>query len=103
MEEIDLKLFDNQGVAVCLGGKGVELDEDDEYELCRTGWGVPHIAGDVGISVSREEDTRGGGGKGDWKGEGVMKSLGVRVDRRLPLWKGVGGGGRSSSSSLPES
>ena len=35
LEEIDLKLFDNQGAAACLGGKGVELDEDedDEYEL----------------------------------------------------------------------
>ena len=53
--------------------------------------------------MSREEDRIGGGGKGDWKGEGVMKSLGVRDERRLPLWRGVGGGGRSSSSSLPES
>ena len=32
-EDIDLKLFDNQGVAVCLGGKGVELDEVVEFEL----------------------------------------------------------------------
>ena len=41
-EDIDLKLFDNQGVAVCLGGKGVELDEDVKHELYGTGWGVTH-------------------------------------------------------------